>query len=482
AAHRERDRRRRDRPGRVRRGRRDLGPPAAEDRVRHDGRAREPVRVRVRPHQHHPRGRRPRVRRGDRRHHRGAPAGGPRPGRADARPRQAPRRAPHRRRHVGPGQRGGRRRAAHLRRARELLHPARGGGQRDHAQRDQLGPAPAHRAPRPAADLAGRHRRCRAHRDRGDRPLGVPGDLHAAHAVHRRRGAWHAAARGRQGRAVLLGGQPRPGAVPRPRRVRRPPLAQPARRLRGRGPALLPRRAPGAPGDDGDVPRAAHPRAGHRRHRGAAAAEVDVHQRDQAPAGGLHTRWGGLMDYPPVPVGAILAGSARRFADRTAVHYYGRDLTFAQLHARASAFAQALRAAGIGRGDVVALHLPNCPQYAIAYYGTLMAGATFSPANPLLPPADLGAQLADCGAVAAVTWARAAPALAAVLEDTRIRLVLATDREQALDPTHPVAVAGAQDFEAFHADAPQTPPDVEIDVHADLAHIAYTGGTTGRSK
>src|SRR5690606_32613189 len=259
-------------------------------------------------------------------------------------------------------------------------------------------------------------------------------------------------------------------------------LAQPARRLRGRGPALLPRRAPGAPGDDGDVPRAAHPRAGHRRHRGAAAAEVDVHQRDQAPAGGLHTRWGGLMDYPPVPVGAILAGSARRFADRTAVHYYGRDLTFAQLHARASAFAQALRADGIGRGDVVALHLPNCPQYAIAYYGTLMAGATFSPANPLLPPADLGAQLADCGAVAAVTWARAAPALAAVLEDTRIRLVLATDREQALDPTHPVAVAGAQDFEAFHADAPQTPPDVEIDVHADLAHIAYTGGTTGRSK
>jgi long-chain acyl-CoA synthetase len=188
------------------------------------------------------------------------------------------------------------------------------------------------------------------------------------------------------------------------------------------------------------------------------------------------------MEYPEVPVGAMLAGSARRFGHHVAVHYYGRELTLAQLHFRAAAFAQALVAAGIGRGDVVALHLPNCPQYPIAYYGTLMAGATFSPANPLLPPADLGAQLADCGAVAAVTWAPAAPALSAALPHTQIRLVLATDRAQALDPGILVVVPGAQDFEAFHADAPQDPPDVAIDVHTDLAHLAYTGGTTGRSK
>jgi long-chain acyl-CoA synthetase len=181
----------------------------------------------------------------------------------------------------------------------------------------------------------------------------------------------------------------------------------------------------------------------------------------------------------------VLAGSARRFGDRTAVHFAGRELSFAQLHERACAFANALRAAGVGRGDVVAIHLPNCPQYPIAYYGILLAGATFSPANPQLPPADLAAQLADCGAVAAVTWAPAAPALAAVQAHTAVRLVLITDREQALDPTHRVAlgaVAGAQDFEAFHADAPTTDPGVPIDIHHDLAHLAYTGGTTGRSK
>lgn len=188
------------------------------------------------------------------------------------------------------------------------------------------------------------------------------------------------------------------------------------------------------------------------------------------------------LAYPEVPVGALLAGSARRFGDRTAIHFAGRELSFAALHERACAFAHALGGAGIGRGDVVAVHLPNCPQYAIAYYGILLSGATFSPTNPLLPPPDLAAQLADCGAVAAVTWGPAAPALAAVRDRTAIRLVLVTDREQALDPAHRTAVDGMADFEAFHADAPTDAPAVEIDVHRDLAHLAYTGGTTGRSK
>jgi long-chain acyl-CoA synthetase len=191
------------------------------------------------------------------------------------------------------------------------------------------------------------------------------------------------------------------------------------------------------------------------------------------------------LEYPEVPVGAILAGAARRWGDRTALHFLGRELSFADVHARACAFANALRSAGVGRGDVVAIHLPNCPQYPIAYYGVLLAGATFSPTNPLLPPADLAAQLADCGAVAAVSWVPAAPVLAAVQAQTDVRLVVLTDRAQGLDPTHRVpldAVPGAVDFEEFHAGAPTTDPGVEIDVFHDLAHLAYTGGTTGRSK
>jgi long-chain acyl-CoA synthetase len=183
------------------------------------------------------------------------------------------------------------------------------------------------------------------------------------------------------------------------------------------------------------------------------------------------------VNYPEVPVGAILGGAARRFGERTAIRFDDRELSFATLHERACAFAHALLAAGVRPGDVVAVHLPNCPQYPIAYYGILLAGATFTPANPLLPPADLAAQLGDARAVAAVTWGPVAPAL------TAVRLVLVTDRVQAVDPAHRLeSPAKAQDFEAFHADAPTTDPGVPVDVHADLAHLAYTGGTTGRSK
>ncbi|GEL22056.1 long-chain acyl-CoA synthetase [Pseudonocardia sulfidoxydans NBRC 16205] len=189
------------------------------------------------------------------------------------------------------------------------------------------------------------------------------------------------------------------------------------------------------------------------------------------------------LEYPDVAVGAILAGSARRFGARTMIHYQGRELSFTDLYARACAFANALRADGIGRGDAVAIHLPNCPQYAVAYYGILLAGATFTPANPLLPPEDLAAQLADSGARAAVTWAPVAPALLEVRDRTSVELVLVTDRDQGVDPAHrPPLPDGTTDFEEFHAAAPATAPVSGVVPAADLAHLAYTGGTTGRSK
>ena len=179
------------------------------------------------------------------------------------------------------------------------------------------------------------------------------------------------------------------------------------------------------------------------------------------------------LDYPEVPVGAILRGSARRWPDRVAFRLGDDELTFAETLAGASQFAHALRARGIGVGDVVALHMPNCLEYPLAYYGVLLAGATFSPANPLLPPDDLAFQLTDCKARAVVTWSIAAGAIGAVRDRIPAELVIGVATEP-----------GAADvaFTEFVAGQPTEPPDVEIDVRTTLAHLAYTGGTTGRSK
>jgi long-chain acyl-CoA synthetase len=172
------------------------------------------------------------------------------------------------------------------------------------------------------------------------------------------------------------------------------------------------------------------------------------------------------LDYPRVPVGAILRGSARRWPDRVGWIDGDRRLTFGEAFGRASQFAHALKARGIMNGDVVAVHAANCLDYPVVYYGIMLAGATFSPTNPLLPPDDLAFQLTDCNARVVVTWSPVAGSIAAV----RDRI-----------PAEHVVTIG-HDLEDVLAGQPTEPPEIDIDIDHDLAHIAYTGGTTGRSK
>ena len=180
------------------------------------------------------------------------------------------------------------------------------------------------------------------------------------------------------------------------------------------------------------------------------------------------------LDYPEVPVGAILLGSARRWPDKVGWidPDAGREMTFGECASRAAQFANALRARGVGVGDVVAVHAPNCIDYPVVYYGILLAGATFSPTNPLLPPDDLAFQLGDCAAKVVVTWSIAAGAIAAVRDRIPAELVVGIATSESVDV----------ELEDFLAGQSSEPPSVEVDVYETLAHLAYTGGTTGRSK
>jgi long-chain acyl-CoA synthetase len=181
------------------------------------------------------------------------------------------------------------------------------------------------------------------------------------------------------------------------------------------------------------------------------------------------------LEYPEAPVGSILAGAARRYGARTAFIHGKTQVSYDYVYRAARRFANALVGHGIGRGDTVAVHLPNCLAYPVAYYGILLSGATFSPANPLLPPDDLAAQLADCGAVAVVTFGPAAGVVEAIVDRTSVRLVVVSSPATALTERQ-------VEFEEFYAEQLDDRPDVEIDIRHDLAHLAYTGGTTGRSK
>src|SRR3954470_5482840 len=139
------------------------------------------------------------------------------------------------------------------------------------------------------------------------------------------------------------------------------------------------------------------------------------------------------LDYPRVPVGSILRAAVRRWDAKTAFVHHGVPLTFTELGRRAHAVANWLADHGIGRGDVVAVHLPNSRQYPAVYYGVLLAGATFSPTNPLLPPAELAAQLADAGARVLVTWEQVLPVVRAALPATTVETTVVTGPAHVLD-------------------------------------------------
>jgi len=192
------------------------------------------------------------------------------------------------------------------------------------------------------------------------------------------------------------------------------------------------------------------------------------------------------LEYPPVPVGSVLRAAVRRWGDRTAFVHHDVELSFAELGRRAHAVAAGLAERGIGRGDVVAVHLPNCLQYPAVYYGVLLAGAVFSPTNPLLRTSGLAHQLADAGARALVTWEPVLPVVRAALAGTGVQTVVVTGPQQIADPTAPVDLTdlpGAVSLgDLLAADPTDAHRDAGLDPAADLAHLAYTGGTTGVSK
>ncbi len=191
------------------------------------------------------------------------------------------------------------------------------------------------------------------------------------------------------------------------------------------------------------------------------------------------------LDYPVVPVGSVLRAAVRRWGDRPAFVEDDAALTFTELGRRAHAVANWLAEHGIGRGDVVAVHAPNCRQYPAVYYGVLLAGATFSPTNPLLSAAELAAQLTDAGARVLVTWDQVLPLVRGALANTPVETVVVTgpahvrDLAARLEGLEPADVDLADLLAADPADRHR---DAGVDPAADLAHLAYTGGTTGVSK
>ncbi|MBI4770271.1 MAG: long-chain fatty acid--CoA ligase [Chloroflexi bacterium] len=95
--------------------------------------------------------------------------------------------------------------------------------------------------------------------------------------------------------------------------------------------------------------------------------------------------------------------AARFFPDRAAILFEGSTLTYGALNQQASRLANALRANGVGRGDRVALYLPNIPQFAVCYLAAQKAGAIAVSINAIFKAQEVKYILNDSGATAVFT-------------------------------------------------------------------------------
>jgi acyl-CoA synthetase (AMP-forming)/AMP-acid ligase II len=112
----------------------------------------------------------------------------------------------------------------------------------------------------------------------------------------------------------------------------------------------------------------------------------------------------------------FLEHSAARTPDKIALVCDGQRLSYATLDAMANRLANALRARGVGRGDRVALYLPNSVELVVGIFAILKAGGTFVVVNSTTKHDKLVYMLGNCRASAIIGLARQTQLIAQVME------------------------------------------------------------------
>ena len=216
-----------------------------------------------------------------------------------------------------------------------------------------------------------------------------------------------------------------------------------------------------------------------------------------------------LKSYPPgVPADldtsqypslvALMEESFKKYANRTAYSFMGKDVTYGQTDSLSQAFAAYLQSLGLAQGDRVAIMMPNVPQYPVAVAAILRAGYVVVNVNPLYTPRELEYQLKDSGSKAIVIIENFASTLEKCIATTPVKHVVLCAMGDQLGLLKGALVnyvvrnvkkmvpeynlPGAVRFnDAVARGTRGTVKQVSIKPD-DVAVLQYTGGTTGVSK
>jgi long-chain acyl-CoA synthetase len=165
--------------------------------------------------------------------------------------------------------------------------------------------------------------------------------------------------------------------------------------------------------------------------------------------------------------------STRQHGDRPFLIYEDEVLTYRQHYEQVAALAARLRAAGVGKGDRVAIGMRNYPEWSLSWWACQAIGAIAVALNAWWTGPEMAFALKDSSPAALLIDGERLERLAPLLTELDLKLVLVARRGG--------AGPGGEDFASAVAQPAPELPDAVVGPQ-DLATILYTSGTTGNPK
>lgn len=204
------------------------------------------------------------------------------------------------------------------------------------------------------------------------------------------------------------------------------------------------------------------------------------------------------IEYPKAPLFHFLEKAAEKYPDRACTIFKGAVISYKEMNALTDHMAAALMEFGVKKGDRVGIFMPNTPQFVIAYFGILKAGAVVVAVNPTYPPDEVITPVDDANIEIMFTLTKFYPILTAVRKRSKLKRIIVSNIKETLpaitsllftlvkekkEGHHLEALEEGdvwmKDLLKKHENSPRPKVDISPD---DIALFQYSGGTTGVPK
>ena len=192
--------------------------------------------------------------------------------------------------------------------------------------------------------------------------------------------------------------------------------------------------------------------------------------------------------YPRIPAHYLFQIPVGSFPDKPATNFYGTEMTFWELRTHVLRMTNALGELGVKKGERVGIHLPNCPQFIIAYLATLSLGAIVVNMNPLYTTEEIRFIMSNTKMDTLITFDMVLPIVRPALSDVSLKRVVVTKVTDYIGgfgvstPKDLELDEGWHHFSQLIENCTRTNlPRINI-LPQDPAMIQFTGGTTGVPK